>query len=81
MWSENLPTVEPNKPRFQFLDLFAGVANATKVWCTGQNSYANFADVIDQPFCPFLFDPCRLPGKLLGMLAPLSMRIGGLESG
>jgi len=29
MWSTNVP---PIRPRFQFLDLFAGVANATKIW-------------------------------------------------
>lgn len=29
LWSKNLPAVFP---RFQFLDLFAGVANATKIW-------------------------------------------------
>lgn len=28
-WSNNLPPIEK---RFQFLDLFAGVGNATKVW-------------------------------------------------
>ena len=29
LWSKNLPST---CPRFHFLDLFAGVANATKVW-------------------------------------------------
>ena len=32
MWSSNLA---PIKPTYQFLDLFAGVANATKIWCLG----------------------------------------------
>ena len=30
VWSENFPR---RKPRYQFLDLFAGKAQASKTWC------------------------------------------------
>ena len=37
LWSENLP---PISPKFHFLDLFAGQANASKVWSLGYHFVA-----------------------------------------
>ena len=56
MWSSNLPEITN---RFDFLDLFAGVANATKVWSAAGYRCATFDHLYfpNQRVMDFLSEP------------------------
>ena len=63
MWSTNVP---PIQRRFQFLDLFAGVANATKVWLLGcsMHNHPKIVVEVTAPCSPMM--PTALPRSSAG---------------